>query len=117
MTKKIDPKLPVFTRDGRPVQLITMDGRSEFYPILGYIGESEDIRSWTIDGKRLHHNDEPDEPDEPDPLDLIQDREVWVNIYEQEFLAVFPTKEAAQRSHKAPIARVRVPYTPGQFDD
>lgn len=111
MTKKIDPKLPVFTRDGRPVQIITMDGRSKFYPILGYVGDAGVISSWTIEGKQHCSNDE------PGPFDLIQHREVWVNIYEQEFLAVFPTKEAAQRSHKAPIARVRVPYTPGQFDN
>lgn len=111
MTKKIDPKLPVRTRDGRPVQIVTMDGRSKWYPILGYVGDADVMNSWTIEGKSPCHNDE------PDPLDLIQDREVWVNIYEQEFLAVFPTKEAAQRSHKTPIARVRVPYTPGQFDD
>lgn len=111
MTKKIDPKLPVFTRDGRPVQIITMDGRSKWYPIMGYVGDADVVSSWTIEGKQNCFKDE------PDPFDLIQHREVWVNIYEQEFLAVFPTKEAAQRSHKAPIARVRVPYTPGQFDN
>lgn len=111
MTKKIDPKLPVFTRDGRPVQIISVEGRSKWYPILGYVGDKDVMSSWTIEGKHNYLNEE------PDPLDLIQHREVWVNIYEQEFLAVFPTKEAAQRSHKAPIARVRVPYTPGQFDN
>lgn len=106
---KINPELPVRTRDGRPVQIITTKGRTRL-PVIGYIGDAINLTYWGADGKWRDDIAQHD-------LDLIQDREVWVNIYEQEFLAVFPTKEAAQRSHKAPIARVRVPYTPGQFDN
>lgn len=107
---KIDPELPVRTRDGRPVQIITTKGRTPGLPIVGYIENANHLTYWGADGKwrtdiAQHRRD------------LIQDREVWVNIYDQDFLAVFPTKEAAQRSTKTPIARVRVPYTPGQFDD
>lgn len=106
----IDPKLPVFTRDGRPVQIITTDGRNKDYPVVGYTGGNQNLTHWTADGRIF-------KGDHTHPDDLIQHREVWVNIYDQEFLAVFPSKEAAQRSTKTPIARVRVPYTPGQFDD
>lgn len=105
---KINPELPVRTRDGRPVQIITTKGRIYERPIMGYIGDDMHVSLWDANGGAG--------PCEHD-LDLIQDREVWVNIYDQDFLAVFPTKEAAQRSTKTPIARVRVPYTPGQFDD
>jgi len=107
---KINPELPVRTRDGRPVQIITTRGRDAGCPIIGYVGDASNLTYWGADGKwrpGIAQNN----------LDLIQDREVWVNIYDQDFLAVFPTKEAAQRSTKTPIARVRVPYTPGQFDD
>lgn len=107
---KIDPKLPVRTRDGRPVQIIATEGRKANWPIVGYIGDSSDLVHWRHDGAKLSEGT-------PHPQDLMQDREVWVNIYDPDFLAVFPTKEAAQRSTKTPIARVRVPYTPGQFDD
>lgn len=109
---KIDPELPVRTRDGRPVQIITTKGRTPGLPIVGYVGDSRDLVYWGADGKWC-----PGTGCDDFELDLIQDREVWVNIYDQDFLAVFPTKEAAQRSTKTPIARVRVPYTPGQFDD
>lgn len=110
---KIDPKLPVRTRDGRPVQIITTEGRTPLTPIMGYIDNSVHVSMWTAEGRamiRAHSHVE-------HHLDLIQDREVWVNIYNEDFLAVFATKEAAQRSTKTPIARVRVPYKPGQFDD
>lgn len=107
---KIDPELPVRTRDGRPVQIITTKGRNKDWPIMGYVGDDTELVQWTPTGRAWSSGYE-------SPHDLIQDREVWVNIYDQDFLAVFPTKEAAQRSTKTPIARVRVPYTPGQFDD
>jgi hypothetical protein len=107
---KIDPKLPVRTRDGRPVQIITTEGRSPGLPVVGYIGDARNLTYWDADGKWRPGIAQHDR-------DLMQDREVWVNIYNEDFLAVFPTKEAAQRSTKTPIARVRVPYTPGQFDD
>ena len=106
---KIDPKLPVHTRDGRPVQILTTEARSATYPILGYVGSSNQLSCWAADGRLVDGR--------TDVSDLVQDREVWVNIYSEDFLAVFATKEAAQRSHKTPVARVRVPYTPGQFDE
>lgn len=107
---KIDPKLPVRTREGQPVQIITTKGRNPHERVIGYIGDDINIAGWRDDGKYLPSGAEHE-------YDLIQDREVWVNIYNEDFLAVFATKEAAQRSTKTPIARVRVPYTPGQFDD
>lgn len=107
---KIDPKLPVRTRDGRPVQIITTEGRTKDWPIMGYIGDNTELVLWKPTGLARSS-------DQESPQDLIQDREVWVNIYDQDFLAVFPSKDAAMRSTKTPIARVRVPYTPGQFDD
>lgn len=107
----IDPKLPVFTRDGRPVQIITTEGRHPDFPIIGYVGVERGTTCWAADGAYVAQSSR------PHPLDLVQHREVWVNIYDESFLAVFPTKEAAQRSTKTPVARIRVPYTPGQFDD
>lgn len=109
--KKIDPKLPIRTRDGRPVTILTTEARDLVWTILGYIGDSHRVEKWRADGSYCMA------VGSEDPKDLVQDREVWVNIYDQEFLAVFSSKEAAQRSHKQPVARVRVPYTPGQFDE
>ena len=103
---KIDPNLPVFTRSGRPVKIITTEGRCPDRPIVGYIGACTDLSSWHEDGG-FHR--------ESGPYDLVQPSELWVNIYDS-FIATFPTKEVAMRATKQPIARIKVAYTPGQFD-
>lgn len=104
---KIDPKLPLFTRSGRPVKIISTEGRYPDRPIVGYIGAwTTDLSSWHEDGT-FHC--------EPGPYDLVQPCELWVNVYDTCF-ATFPSKDAALQAMKRPIARVKVPYTPGQFD-
>lgn len=103
---KINPTLPVFTRAGRPVKIISTEGRYPDRPIVGYIGASTDLSSWHEDGTFNC---------EPGLFDLVQPCELWVNIYES-CTATFPTKDAALRATKQPIARIKVAYTPGQFD-
>lgn len=103
---KIDPKLPVFTRAGRPVKIISTEGRCPSRPIVGYIGTNTDLNSWHEDGTFRC---------EPSPYDLVQPCELWVNIYDS-CTATFPTKDAALRATKQPIARIKVAYTHGQFD-
>lgn len=107
MATKIDITKPVRTRDGRPVTLLTDKGRNG-RTLLGYVDDEIILYSWTDDGVFRQGM--------VSTVDLAQDNEVWVNIYSTEFMGVFPTKEDALRSVKEPIARVRVPYTPGQFD-
>ncbi|HQT19234.1 MAG TPA: hypothetical protein PLE48_14540 [Thiobacillus sp.] len=108
---KIDPKLPLFTRSGRPIKIISTEGRNPDRPIIGYIGSYTELSSWHEDGT---YHCEPGPFDLVQP-DLVQPCELWVNIYDS-CTATFPTKDAALRATKQPIARIKVAYTPGQFD-
>lgn len=40
----------VQTRDGRKVEIVSIIARGE-YPVLGYIGDDNNIRAWTITGR------------------------------------------------------------------
>lgn len=42
------------TRDGRPVRIISREGRGE-YPVRGYIGEGEHVTDWTARGSYTRH--------------------------------------------------------------
>lgn len=107
MPTKIDPKRPVFTRNGEPVEIISTAGRRHGLTILGYVGDDSVLLSWAEDGSFSQGS--------TGELDLVQPCEVWLNIYDSG-TATFPTKEAALQATKQPIARVKVAYTPGQFD-
>jgi len=103
---KIDPKRPVFTRSGEPVKIISTEGRYPGRPIVGYVGDDTELLNWSECGHFLSG---------PGGLDLVQPCELWVNIYDT-CTATFPNKDAALRATKQPIARIKVAYTPGQFD-
>jgi len=45
----IDITKPVRTISREPVTIISDKGRGE-YPLLGYVGDSDDLRSWMLDG-------------------------------------------------------------------
>ena len=45
----LDLTKPLQTRDGRPVTLITTQGR-EPWPLVGYVGSYQDIYKWEADG-------------------------------------------------------------------
>jgi hypothetical protein len=52
MTKPFDPTKPCRTLGGQPVEIVATKGRAA-YPILGYIGDSEALTSWTKHGELL----------------------------------------------------------------
>lgn len=110
---KIDINKPVKTRDGRSVTLISDKGRKvgvsgATYPLVGYVGDSKGLTTWTADGAW-------NAAEGPTDHDLIQECEVWVNVYKDR-VGVFHSKAEAEGGTSTVIARVRVPYTPGQFD-
>lgn len=112
---KIDITRPVKTRAGEPVEIISDRGRAvselsgRAYNLIGYIGNSRVTQIWTADGKYDARSDT------PRMNDLVQECELWVNVYPG-CHGVYPTKDAAMGAQSTPIARIRVPYTPGQFD-
>lgn len=114
---KIDITKPVRTRDGNPVTLISDKGRKSMvrdgpvYNLLGFIGEGTRLYSWTAEGRFAITASS--------GFDLAQELEVWLNVYPTSSAAAFTGPDAYHRAcqtHCNPIARVRVPYTPGQFD-
>jgi hypothetical protein len=104
---KIDITKPVRTRDGRPVTLISDQGRDGL-PIVGYIADERHVSQWYANGHVL--------PDQENESDLIQDLEMWVNVYPGGGYGMYHDYHQACKANHNPIARVRVPYTMGQFD-
>lgn len=116
---KFDPTKPVKTRDGEKVRILASD-LPEPWPIVAAIvedGEYE-LMSYTASGKLFSDGDE-------SPFDLInilEEREVWLNFYKNKFGEInshsYLSKPLADRGASAGrIARVRVKFAEGQFDD
>ena len=88
------------TRNGREVNIFTVDGRRKFFPVIGEVKRDDEnwiYCSWSKDGNECGFVDE---------LDLIEvkpriKRELWVAIYpENHFLAgeIYASKEDAIRN-------------------
>lgn len=115
MTKETTPSFdftkPVFTRSGEPVTIITAEGRSLVFPIVGYIGDARIFSMWTENGQFL-----PDTLD--DPRDLVQPVAVYLNVYPSGFGSPAASRALANKSaSNSRIACIKVQYTVGQFDD
>lgn len=73
----IDWSKPVQTRDGRPVEIITAKARGQ-YSMLGYIGDRPALWAWDRDGRWSAHSS----PDVNDLINVPEERELWLNVYE-----------------------------------
>lgn len=88
----------VCTRDGRSARIICFDRKSNSYPIIALIAETigngEDYKSYTIDGKF-------DGRGKTDNLDLMmvgEKKEGWINIYHNHSCGgIFDTEEEAKK--------------------
>jgi hypothetical protein len=85
-----DPSKPIETVGGKSVTLITTEGRGEF-PLVGYIGDDENLDFWTQEGLHgsLNRPTCDDLRNVPKPKPETQ----WVNVYEDS--PVYKTKEQA----------------------
>lgn len=108
----IDYTKPVTTRNGQKVEIITSNARCDTWKVMGYVGDSLQVDNWQLDGKYSHTAEESE-------FDLVQKQELWVNVYEGNYARAFLSKKHAEETSKTPptIARIRVEYTPGQFDE
>lgn len=112
----IDFTKPLRTRDGRKVRILCTD-RKGWTPIVGLIinDSGETIETWSSDGtfKRGALKS--------DPLDLVNINEgvLWVNVYDNgEPGCAYATREEADEwAVKERLARVKVPWREGQFDE
>ena len=109
------PGMTLKTRDGRDARVYAIDGEIP-HPIHGAILTDGKwaLRSWTEEGRFDHRFTD------PAPYDLMQPkRELWVNVYPWplEAFAYVNKTEADDCADVKRIARIRVEYTEGQFDD
>lgn len=117
-----EPGKEYTTRDGRRARVYAVDGVAP-YVVHGatynrdMCAWEDDI--WMADGK--YHEGRGERPRDLLPLKCV----MWVNVYEEQptgalFVRGYPSHLCAlnARHANAPcIARVRVEFTPGQFDE
>ena len=111
----LDLTKPLQTRDGRPVTLITTQGR-EPWPLVGYIGGNTSPWTWRSDGTIGKWETDYDLINVPEPK---RNGEVWVNIYVSDGGSILSVswvsrQDADKNAHPARIACVRVPWTEGE---
>ena len=94
----LDLTKPVQTRDGQPVEIITTKGRYPEFPIVGYIGSSEYIELWALDGSNRNVRGRADLVNVPEPKRVV---DFWVNVYPNNFDSYRPlsylSKDAADQ--------------------
>lgn len=103
------------TRDGRPVTIITMMGRTP-WPLVGYIDDSPKPHTWGRDGMFCGPTGLRGSLDLVNIPEPKRSGEVWVNIYPGGIAHyVCGTRlEADQAAADTRIACVRVPWTEGE---
>lgn len=110
---KLDFTKPLQTVNGKEVNIITAAGRGLSgqipTPVMGYIGNSPNLTSWTKGGRHYSHTDDR-------ALDLIQTNLRYANIYMDGSVGLYPTAEAALLTTKPQLARVKLEFSNGQFD-
>jgi hypothetical protein len=99
------------TRSGLDFHPISDKGRGE-YPIIGFIGDDEDVKTWTNEGVFHIGNSS-------NRLDLVEVKEkkvAYLNIYPNNI--TWASRSSADESaDENRIACVRVEYEEGQFDE
>lgn len=79
-TKKFDPTKPVQTRDGRPVRILCTDVKSQRFPIVAAVLDSngfERVITYATDGRELIRTET-----ELDLMNIPEETTEWVNYYE-----------------------------------
>lgn len=113
--KKIDWTKPVRTKNGWLVEIISTNARGNF-PVLGYIGKYKNLTFWDENGKSPEI-----EADNHDLENIPEEQTIYVNIYrdQQDFYASSYRNrtEADKAASNKRIARVKVKFVEGQFDD
>ena len=110
----LDLTKPVQTRDGRKVRILCTDGPEKF-PIAGYIDGSAEPDCWRRTGAWGH---DADRHYQNDLVNVPTPGVVWVNVYRDGGSTSWNTRLKADAATSADrIARVRVEYTDGQFDE
>ena len=100
---------PVQTRSGVPVELVTTEGRYP-YPLVGYIDADHIVSYWSCDGLFQGRKDNHDY----DLINVPEKRVVYIYFYKSSNQSIFALGHECSAEL---IAKRRVEYTEGQFDD
>ena len=108
----LDLTKPVQTRDGQPVEIITTKGRYPEFPIVGYIGSSEYLELWALDGSNRNVRGRADLVNVPKPKRVV---DFWVNAYPLSISGVHLSKKLAEINKTGErLDCVHIRYTEGK---
>ena len=108
-TKMTDFTKPVQTRSGLPVKILTVAGRDK-QCVIGHIGDSKSYYFWTKDGlSRLTGTES-----ENDLINAPEKRVAYIYFYRSSNQSIFALSHECSAEL---IAKRRVEYTEGQFDE
>ncbi len=77
VTDSVDFDKPVQTRDGRTVTIITTKSRAALYPVMAYIGKSDNIQNFTAEGKFYANG----EVSDADIMNVPVEITTYINVY------------------------------------
>ena len=103
------------TRGGRPVEIVTTRARnSPKRPVIGYVGDDVDFTFWSHEGVYDVYGGS-------SYLDLVEvtpKHVMWLNVYQGGNGVVHESREDADEgSMENRIARLKIQFEEGQFDE
>jgi len=111
----IDMRKKYQTRSGLPVEIVTTSARgSPEWPVMGYVSDWKQFSFWSPDGLF-------DVNGARSNLDLVEvtpERVMWLNTYPNDYVYMYRSREEADANSAADrIARLKVEFREGQFDE
>lgn len=112
----IDIRKTYKTRGGRPVEIVTTSARnSPKRPVIGYVGDDVDFTFWSHEGVYDVYGGS-------SYLDLVEvevtlKRVLWLNVYPGGIFVHDSREYADKCSTENRIARLKIEFEEGQFDE
>lgn len=112
-----DPTKPVQTRDGRKARILGTI-KNDDYPIVAAVsdGPYEECEEYSSEG--FYYRKE--EPSKFDLVNVPDERELWVNVYDRGGIAVSShgsKDDADECAFRDRIARLHISFAVGQLDE
>jgi hypothetical protein len=102
--------------DGELIRVVCVDAPCT-YPVIGHIQDGTPC-NFTLEGRELGNEPSPTRDLIPTPIEPKKKGVVWVNVYDDGTRAgVGQTRQDADMWSKYAIARIRVSWEEGRFDE
>lgn len=112
----IDIKKKWGTRSGLDVRLVSDQGHHD-WPIVGYVDNCKEPVCWDSEGLYIGTS----EPDDYDLVEVKEKKVMYVNVYSSDNVCIYFSRDSADISDSwlagTRLARIRVEYEEGQFDE